>query len=288
MFYNKVKALAGALCVCAVAGTLLAGCGGEKHPAGKASEEVTRVGMLVNLNVSEQQYTSIIRAAEKRAGMKPSVVTYYDNMASMMMGLESKSVDEISVYQCMADYMTSANPKLVPVDYTKVKLEDSFCCAVRENDKELLELLNKGIESMKEDGSLDALTEQYIKNAKGSKTMPAVPLTKIEGAETIKIGFTGDLPPIDLTLADGSPAGFNTAVLSELGKRMGRNIELVPITSGSRATALESRTIDVVFWAVVPAENVANPRPADIDRPKGLVMTKPYFTDKITHVALKK
>ena len=110
----------------------------------------------------------------------------------------------------------------------------------------------------------------------------------IEGAEIIKIGFTGDLPPIDLTLADGSPAGFNTAVLSELGKRMGRNIELVPITSGSRATALESRAIDVVFWAVVPAENVANPRPADIDRPKGLVMTKPYFTDKITHVALKK
>jgi len=208
-------------------------------------------------------------------------------MNTLMMGLDSKSLDEISVYQCMADYMTATNPKLVPVDYTKVELVDSFCCAVRKDDKELLDLLNKGIESMKSDGSLDALTDQYIKNAKGSENMPAVPLTKIEGAATIKIGFTGDLPPIDLALPDGSPAGFNTAVLAELGKRIGKNIEMVPISSGSRAVALESRKIDVVFWAILPAKDAANLRPADIDKPEGLAMTNPYFSDKITHIAEK-
>ena len=290
MFLDKMKTLASALCICAAAGTLFTGCGAENQPAGgNASNEVTRVGMLTNLNASEQQYTALIREAEKRSGqvMKPSDIVYYDTMTAMILGLNSKSVDEISVYQSMADYMTSTNPNLVPANHIKMELEDSFCCAVHEDNAALLELLNKGLESMRSDGTLTELTEKYIKNISGKESLPAVPIEKIEGADTIRVGYTGDLPPIDMVLADGSPAGFNTAVLAELGKRIGRNIEMVPISSGSRAIVLESHEVDVIFWAIVPNDKTGF-RPVDIDKPKGLALTIPYYNDKITHIALGK
>ena len=55
-------------------------------------------------------------------------------------------------------------------------------------------------------------------------------------------------PPIDYIDADGAPAGFNTAVLAEIGRRLGVNIELISAQTGSRTMALTSGTADAVFW----------------------------------------
>ena len=103
----------------------------------------------------------------------------------------------------------------------------------------------------------------------------------IDGADTIKVAVTGDLPPLDLVLANGKPAGFNTALLAEMGKRLNKNIEIFDIEGDARASALTSGRADVIFWAIVPVDDS---RPKDIDTPEGAVLTEPYFTDKITHL----
>ena len=137
---------------------------------------------------------------------------------------------------------------------------------------------------MKSDGSLDKLVADYITNV-DMKNPPKVEIPMTEGADTIKVGVTGDLPPLDLVLADNSPAGFNTAMLAEVAKRAGKNIELVQIESGARATALNSKQIDVIFWAVVPTLDKV---PADIDKPDGVEFSAPYFKDTVEHLQLKK
>ncbi len=53
---------------------------------------------------------------------------------------------------------------------------------------------------------------------------------------------------MDFVAADGSFAGFNTALLAEIGKRLNKNIELTQVDCASRSTALASGTVDVVFW----------------------------------------
>ena len=63
-------------------------------------------------------------------------------------------------------------------------------------------------------------------------------IEKIDNAETIRVGVTGDLPPIDYVDEAGIPAGFNTAVLAEISRRIVKNIELVSIESGARSIAL--------------------------------------------------
>ncbi len=138
---------------------------------------------------------------------------------------------------------------------------------------------------MKSDGSLDKLTKEYITDVKADN-IPKVEIPKIDGADTIKVGVTGDLPPLDLVLADNSPAGFNTALLAEVAKRSGKNIEVIQIDTGARAAALTSKIIDVVFWVIVPFGN--DDIPDDIDKPEGLELSAPYFKDHIAHIKLKK
>ena len=53
---------------------------------------------------------------------------------------------------------------------------------------------------------------------------------------------------MDYVAADGTPAGFNTAILAEIGRRLQVNIKLVQVDSATRALALSSGMVDVVFW----------------------------------------
>ena len=74
-------------------------------------------------------------------------------------------------------------------------------------------------------------------------------------------------------------------MLAEIGKRLGRNVEIVQIDSAARASALSSRKVDVVFWVTLPAGG--SMVPADIDKPEGLELTVPYYQDETVHVGRK-
>ena len=139
------------------------------------------------------------------------------------------------------------------------------------------------IEAMKADGTLDELVDEYITHP--LEILPSVAMPQIDGAATIKVGITGDLPPLDLILADGTPAGFNTAVLAEISKRVNKNIELVQVNSGARAAALTSGQVDVIFWVIVPADD--SQRPKNFDTPEGVAVTEPYYQDEVNYVTLK-
>ena len=137
------------------------------------------------------------------------------------------------------------------------------------------------IKEMQADGTLDRLTKEYITDINAESEPPAVELPHFDSAKTIKVAVTGDLPPLDYVSADGKPAGFNTAVLAEIGNRMLRNIELVQVDSGARAAALSSKQVDVVFWAIVPVSEII---PQDSDKPDGVILSEPYYKDKIVHL----
>ena len=147
-------------------------------------------------------------------------------------------------------------------------------------------------------------------------------MPEISGADTVKVAVTGALAPMDYVAADGSPAGFNTAVLAEISNRIGKNIELVVVDSAGRAAALASGAVDAVFWtrtnseaqeatvrteeerkakraeldAAMTGEEVAllnelseriDPSAyANADMPEGTIITEPYFSDILVPVML--
>ncbi|MBR3499268.1 MAG: transporter substrate-binding domain-containing protein [Selenomonadaceae bacterium] len=291
----KFKKVAKVFLSCMMAGALFTGCGGggdkpaAEKPAAPAGEKGDiRLGMIRHLNATEQRMDEILKMVQEDSGVKVThyVPTYYDSLNLMQMGIESGSVDQISLYKSVAEYLIANNDKYENVPELTLKtLSDNFCFAVRKEDAALKADLDKALDEMKADGSLEKLAAEYIVNVDKGQVPPAVEIPMTDGADTIKVGVTGDLPPLDYVSADGKASGFNTALLSEIAKRSGKNVEIVDIDSGARAAALSSKQIDVVFWVTVPTMEKV---PADLDKPEGVELSNPYFKDSVEHLQLKK
>ena len=277
------KSILAAIC----AALLIAGCGGgENAPKPK---ENAKIGVITHLNASELEYNELMSKLEK--SYRPSKANisaeykYFDKINDMQLALESGQIDMLLTYQNVADYMIQRadNKEILP---SKRHLQNSFCFALRKGDTMLKNDLDKAIKAMINDGTLSKLSKQYITELKNGADPPAIQIPEIPGEDTIKVAVTGDLPPFDMILADGTPAGFSTAVLSEISKRINKNIELISVDSGARASILASKGADVVFWVAVPKDSTLIP--ANIDQPAGIAVTEPYYQDLITHVGLKK
>ena len=268
---------------------ILSGCGGEKPSAPAQDKDKATIGVITHLNASETEYNGIMQKLEK--SYRPSKANlsaeykYFDKMNDMQMALDAGQIDMLSTYQNVAAYMIQRNDNMETIQSEKI-LSDSFCFALREGDTALKGDLDKAIKAMATDGKLANLSKQYIIDLKHGAEPPAVPIAQIEGADTIKVAVTGDLPPFDMVLADGTPAGFSTAVLAEVSRRINKNIELVSVDSGARASILTSKGADVVFWVAVPKDSTLIP--ANIDQPEGIAISEPYYHDNVAHVGLKK
>lgn len=257
-----------------------AGCGG----GGENKAPVTKIGMIEHLNASEGEFNGFLKQIADTFALSTSrhEVTFFSNLNSMQMALESGQIDEISTYKCVADYLMARNPKIEILEGHTLEFIDAFCFAVKGENSSLKDSLNDTISAMKSDGTLDKLTKEFITP---NENIPAITFEKFEGADTLKVAVTGDLPPLDFVSTDGKAAGFNTAVLSEIGKRLKKNIEVVQVESSSRASALTSGQADIIFWAIVPVSEII---PANADKPDGVELTSPYYRGRIVHIGLKK
>ncbi len=249
------------------------------------AEEEVILGRLTKLGVDEDTLNEAI--SEIYFSLVPfSRYQFFDTLNSMVLALNSKAIAGFQVDEYTAKYLMSRNENFVEFKTSAAPgyLLD-YSMLLREENAELRDSISAVIEEMRTDGTLDALKQQYIDNVIAGTEPDAIPVEKFEGAETIKVALTGDRPPMDYFSAAGEPIGFNTALLSEIGKRLGKNVEFISIDTGARAVSLSSGACDIVFWS--EAGNFDNWDGADTeDQPENTVVTKPYLTGKITYVVL--
>ena len=246
----------------------------------------------------------------------------FDSLNSMLMSLNAGTIDGMIVYFTVGSYLCRQNENLTSwLDYSEMEkiyrgemtniknrfildqiLGTDFSFLMMEDHAALRDEFNQAIADMKADGTLDTLKDSIMDLDKAE-------IAEIDSAETIKVGVTGDLPPIDYVDEAGIPAGFNTAVLAEISRRTGKNIELVSIDSGARSLALSEGIVDVVFWSRISAPDqsiydslpekrkmdatmiglaLAPYRHPDIDIPEGTITTDVYLHDIYITLYLKK
>ncbi|MBR3016294.1 MAG: transporter substrate-binding domain-containing protein [Clostridia bacterium] len=260
-------ALALTLCVC--------GMSAEETPA-NGPEMV--LGTLTLLNMTEEEYLAKVKGKSIAlqylteqgvfhsstpsedildSTVEPKIV-FYDTLDAMLMALDAGDIDSAEVPQCTADYLCAHIDNLTVRGSFDLEGADDFAKRVTyrmgvgysflttEDRTDLRDALDQAITAMKEDGTLDALIQTYITDAIDDEPEPAA-FTQTDG-ETLRVAITGVIPPMDYISADGTPAGFNTAFLAELGRRMNVNFELVQVDSVGRAAALSSGNVDFVFW----------------------------------------
>ena len=195
--------------------------------------------------------------------------------------LESGKINKLVLEGYAADYVAARNEKFTVVkDYRTV----NFSMMTMDTNTEVYDILNNAIKAMKEDGTLATLVENELKAYINSDPTPKE-LPHFDGAMTIKVGVTGDMPPMDFVASNGKAAGFNIALLTEIANRAQVNIELVQIESGARAIALSSGNVDAVFWTRNTTCTVCNSTAAE--NVNGTLVTESYFTDNSATVTLK-
>ena len=245
-------------------------------------------GVLSYLNISEADETDFV--AIRRPMLKllalygvlvpkndtllndtPVESRFYDSRNSLLLALDSGEVKVIKVPYYTARYFCSANDNMMmTADYYPEKatgiaawalslFSDGYSFMLKAENTELRDAFDAQIAAMKEDGTLQKLIDEYIVKASEGEEPVAVAFEQFEG-DPIKVGVSGDLPPMDYVGADVSFAGFNTAVLAEIGKRLQKNIELVQVENVGRSLALSEGRVDVVFWTRAMSESYANLR----------------------------
>lgn len=255
---------------------LIGGCGSDK---------VQRIGMIEYENVTEEAFNKQRKKiAEEQHEDLDFEYIFFKNMTSMLLALKSGQIDYMSTYEGVAKYLVKNNSDL-EYEPLSPELTDVFCCAMRKEDTNLKEEFDKAILKMTRDGTLTKLVKKYIAEFYFDQTPPIIEMPRFYNDSVVKVGVTGDLPMLDYIRPDGIPAGFNTAVLAEISRLIGRNFIIVQIDSGARAAALASGEVDVIFWAVVP--QMEELIPLNVDKPDGVILTVPYFSDKNVHVKLR-
>lgn len=241
-----------------------------------AEADAVKVGFLSRLNISEADFARLIQDGKGRTGWKflsPHHDTYsvrfYDTLAAMQMALQRGDIDEIAIPEAVAQYLLKASSGFEVSTIAETKNPTGLAFGFMKNNADLLSKFNRALWSMESDGTLAELQAKYIYS---DGTDISVKFDTFDGADTVKVAVTGDLPSIDFIDTAGSPAGFNAALLSELGRRMKVNIQLVNIESVARTASLTSGRVDVVFWYEIVQGIMLN-----YDASEGVLLSDPYF-----------
>ena len=281
-FPNKKGVFAVKKVLCAAALVLLA-----VSIAFGAAISSTSVGFLARLNTSETEFARIIQNADSTTGWhllsnrhELYGVKFFDSLLTMQMALSRGEVDEIALPEVVAEYLVKANPDFEVCCAVRTRHPMALAFGFRKDNAVLASKFSRALHRMDEDYSLAELQGVYIFSDGIAKP---VKFDHFDGADTVKVAVTGDMPPIDYVDESGRPAGFNTALLAELGRRMQVNIELVNVDAGARTAALVSGRADVVFWFETAQGIMWN-----YDASDGVLLSDPYFSwNKFLHIRKK-
>lgn len=207
-------------------------------------------------------------------------IHFFGSLMRLVMSLRSGKIDEAIVPEDVGRYLIGINSEL-EVKYMSEIFKSRISFAFREGDTALKAEFDGAIESMDEDGTIEELAAKFIHSAGYRNPTPVRPQI-FPGADTITVAVTGDMPPIDMFAGDGLPAGFNTAMLAEIGKRIGKNVRLINVEAGARNSALFSGRADVVFWYRTVEISINDKRhksePIIISAPDGVILSVPYYS----------
>lgn len=259
--------------------------------AGVSFAGVLNVGILTQLNTTKDEFQTFMDGALNAGlwtrhdsgieGADTAMFVFYDSLAAMILGLERGEIDEIDIPESVGKYILLYRPEFVAAAES-VSRPVFFAMGFRKSDgEELRQNFNAAIKSMKDDGTLAAITEKFITGL--TTFSESVSFTKFDNAPVIWAAVTGDLPPVDYINDDGRPSGFNAALLAEIGRRLMVNIEILAVNSGARVSVLSSKRADVVFCFRVYKWDGSQP-----DLPEGIIVSDSYFDwTKYLHIRKK-
>ena len=240
-----------------------------------AVQKYGNIGRLSKLNITEDELNDVLKDIMVNSICNRYV--FYNTMTDMLMALNRGDIVVLETDQNTVRYIVSRNDNIVDRPPYLNPNNLMFSVLLREEDAELRDQISDIIAGMKADGSLEEMRQRYIEDVISGEDPDAVVPQVFPDARTIRVAVTGDRPPMDYVSAGGEPLGFNTALIAEIAKRLGINIEFITVDCGARGIALATGVCDIVFWMEIG--DFENWEGADFeDQPEHTIVTEPYMS----------
>ena len=245
--------------------------------------EENEIGILTQFGVSEDELNENIQESFFKA-IPFSGFRFFDSFNNLVTALEAGKIGAIETDEYVSGYLLSHADGLARYIPDGIpQYEVGYCMLLRKDEAELCSLISGAIQEMEKDGTLDDLRNKYIVDVIAGKEPAVVEPEHFGDADTIIVALTGDRPPMDYFSAEGEAIGFNTALVAEVAKRIGKNVEFISVDSGARAVALASGKADVVFWSQIG--NYNDWEKADTgDQPEDTIVTDPYVKSTLCYI----
>ncbi len=264
-------------------------------------------------SVAKDEFLRKGYTADEFPSFDSSEVTFCGSLSEAQTILSAGTSDSIVVYRSVAEALCVLDDTLsLPAvtwdqddsalvqNVLKPVMCDDFMFQLSSAQGDLKDQINTALEEIKADGTMQQLTEDWIVHFD-----PAATVNLDSDAPPLSLAVTGDLPPFDYTAADGSPSGFNLALLTEIGSRIGRSVKPVSVLAVNRQYAVTHNVADLAFWAMPAAaslkevelkdslpelsqkesetvfaiQDLIRQGYTDIQLPAGTATTEPFYSD---------
>lgn len=244
--------------------TLFAGCGtdggtdGGTNNSGKVtiekSEDLNGKKIGVQAGTTGETWVT-----ENATGSK---VSSFKSGMDAALDLKNGAIDAVVLDELPAKAIVEQNPDLMILDLKFAKEE--YAIAVKKGNKDLLDSINKTIDTMKENGEYEALVNAFM------PTDGAIKIPENVGAEgatkEIKLGTNAAFKPFEYV--EGKDiVGFDISMGNKIAADMGATLKVENMEFDSLISALSSGAIDFVAAGM----SVTSEREKNVD------FSKPYF-----------
>jgi ABC-type amino acid transport substrate-binding protein len=253
----------------ALALLIIAGCVGSDMKINSFEALGGKTIGLVSIGAAAQKQAKLV---ERYINGEPEKIVEYNRRSDAIMALLSGKADGIACPSFVAEYYAKRNTALKVVEASE-KIPYKVIMVVRKENDSLRNELNQAIGMLRESGRLQTLENDWITNLPLEGEPSNIGQMNSAGARTLKVGISGDFPPMDYIAADGRPAGYNVAILSEIGTQLDIRFDFVSVESSARFAALASGKIDVIFFHF---RSEQTPDLFDFDEERW-ILTNPYY-----------
>jgi ABC-type amino acid transport substrate-binding protein len=265
----------------AVMAIVVAGCGGGSQ--GTISTNSDLKGKVIGTIAGSASDKSYVDMVTTFIGAEPKEVVPMNRRSDLLTAILAGKIDAAVAPKIVTEYYARRNNNLKIIEQPK-SFEVNIVMAVRSGDEKFKADLDSAITILRGNGTLKLLEDKWIINLPATNEPAFEQTAKIDGAKTVYVGASGDFAPLDYIAADGRPAGYNVALLAEIGKLLNVNFEIVSIETGAKFVALESKKIDAVFFHWTGGQ--ISQFFTDIKR--NYIVTIPYYTDKGGYFLVRK
>lgn len=261
---NSIAALMALLLITGLISGFLTGCGKEKQIK-KVENLDDLTGCAIGVQIGT---TGDIYASDYEDDGKGSTVTRFNKGADAIQALKQNKINAVIIDEQPARVFVEKNKELKILD-EEFAIEDYAICISKEN-QELKEKVNKAIDELKAEGTLESIIDNYINDSDNSKIVQYESpegITRQNGTLTVATNVA--FPPYEY-YENGKAMGIDMDLAQAIADKLGMELKVTDIEFDSIIVAVQSGKADVGISGMTVTE----------DRLKNIDFSDSYTTAK--------